>query len=255
MIGFLIALSIGGVVYWDVAWGKGAAQDHQGAFLLRSELPINSQVAERMLMELSYLETDIEEVLGLSFQGRRIEGNIFATRQTYLDYVSRKFPGAVDRTALYVGSAEVGRILLYEHSGTFDDLRHECTHAIMHGIVPSIPLWLDEGLAEYFEAPREDRVDSNPYLAELKELCSTGWTPDLRRLEQKVQLSELTADDYRECWAWAHFFIHGPPSSKKVFDEFLIQSQSGRSTGRLSELLNSQLAQFEADLISHLKDW
>ncbi len=255
MICSLIALSIGGVVYWDVAWGKGAARDHQGAFLLRSELPIGSQVAERMLRELSCLETDIEEILGFTFRGRRIEGNIFATRETYLEYVSRKFPEASDRSALYIGSADIGRILLYEHSGTLDDLRHECTHAIVHGIIPSIPLWLDEGLAEYFEVPREARIDANPYLAELKKLCATSWTPDLRRLEQKVQLSELSADDYRECWAWTHFFIHGPPSSRKVFDEFLIQSQSGRSAGRLSELLNSQLAQFEADLISHLKDW
>ena len=33
------------------------------------------------------------------------------------------------------------------------DLRHELTHAILHSVLKDVPLWLDEGLAEYFEVP------------------------------------------------------------------------------------------------------
>ena len=29
-------------------------------------------------------------------------------------------------------------------------------HGYLHSAFPSIPLWLDEGLAEYFETPRGD---------------------------------------------------------------------------------------------------
>ena len=35
------------------------------------------------------------------------------------------------------------------------DLRHEATHALLHLAIAELPLWLDEGLAEYFEVPEE----------------------------------------------------------------------------------------------------
>ena len=31
------------------------------------------------------------------------------------------------------------------------DLRHECTHALLHAALPYVPLWLDEGLASLYE--------------------------------------------------------------------------------------------------------
>src|SRR5947209_8380306 len=33
------------------------------------------------------------------------------------------------------------------------DLRHELTHALLHSVLKDVPLWLDEGLAEFFELP------------------------------------------------------------------------------------------------------
>ena len=43
------------------------------------------------------------------------------------------------------------------------DLRHETTHAVLHGLLPMVPLWLDEGLAEYFEAPEANRLQRHPH--------------------------------------------------------------------------------------------
>ena len=34
--------------------------------------------------------------------------------------------------------------------------------------LPFVPLWLDEGFAEYFETPAADRASGSPYLAGLK---------------------------------------------------------------------------------------
>ena len=37
------------------------------------------------------------------------------------------------------------------------DLRHELTHALLHGVLKDVPLWLDEGLAGFFELPPDAR--------------------------------------------------------------------------------------------------
>jgi len=261
----LIAIAIGGTVYsqsrinlvsdWRMALGNKSEKPQNGAFSLRSEWPMEAEEAERLLLEMARLQSDLTEMFPLPLNGRPIEGNLFATKESYLAYVTKRFPEVADRPALYVHDAGVGRILLYAHSNTLDDLRHECTHAILHKMFPSIPLWLDEGLAEYFEVPRDRRVDENPYLVELKELIQAGWQPNLLRLEQKLQLTEFTGEDYRESWAWTHFLLHGPQPVRQVFTEFLIESQSGGGISRLSEKLNSCFTQLETDLISHLKDW
>ncbi|MEZ5442868.1 MAG: DUF1570 domain-containing protein [Lysobacterales bacterium] len=61
---------------------------------------------------------------------------------------------------------------------TFSTLRHEATHALLHEFVGAPPLWLNEGLAEYFEglqtAGSGGRVDANPWYAELLSLAGEG---------------------------------------------------------------------------------
>ena len=44
------------------------------------------------------------------------------------------------------------------------DLHHEGTHALLHASLARVPLWLDEGLAKYFEVPPAQRANGNPYL-------------------------------------------------------------------------------------------
>lgn len=73
------------------------------------------------------------------------------------------------------------RIVLWrqpEDSETFRTLRHEVTHALLHEFVGAPPLWLNEGLAEYFEglqtAGSGGRVAGNAWYAELLALAGEG---------------------------------------------------------------------------------
>ena len=45
-----------------------------------------------------------------------------------------------------------------------DDLRHEVTHGYLHSVVPDVPLWLDEGIAKFYEVPRGQRGLNRPLL-------------------------------------------------------------------------------------------
>ena len=55
--------------------------------------------------------------------------------------------------------------MAYRNPEFGNDLRHECTHALLHAVLPAVPLWLDEGLAKYFEVQRASRAYGHPYLS------------------------------------------------------------------------------------------
>ena len=46
-----------------------------------------------------------------------------------------------------------GKVFAYKSKALPVDVRHEGTHGLLHAALPMVPLWLDEGLAEYFEVP------------------------------------------------------------------------------------------------------
>jgi len=246
----------GGWLYWQTAQGH-AGRSGESVYFLRGEGPVDLAVVERLMFEMASLETELERQLQIFPTGkkRRVEVSMFATRQSYTEFVSQKFPELTDRNALFLDEGNAGRVVLYCHEGTLEDLRHECTHAFLHSRLRSIPLWLDEGLAEYFEIPAAERIAGNRYLTELARLIDDGWEPDLERLEKIQRMVEFTGDNYRESWAWTHFLFHGPENAQKLFRESLIESQSGAPACRLSEQLKHQFPDLKTELVTHLKNF
>ena len=67
-------------------------------------------------------------------------------------YIEAHYPDIPYRRALFIKEHGLAGLYAYRHADLAVDLRHECTHAMLHASLPYVPLWLDEGLAEYFEA-------------------------------------------------------------------------------------------------------
>ena len=102
--------------------------------------------------------------------------------------------------------------------------------------MPMVPLWLDEGLAEYFEVPAADREHGNPHAKYIKIGAHLGQVPLLEDLEQIRDLSEMTRSRYRAAWAWVHFMLHGPPA---VGEPPAVSTHSNGSTGGPVQLVAS----------------
>jgi hypothetical protein len=114
--------------------------------------------------------------------------------------------------------------MVYAYWGekTMEDLRHEYTHGVLHASLKTVPLWLDEGLAEYFEVAPEQPVGLNRDHAEnLAISIQNGWRPDLRRLEQIEDVSQMQRADYQEAWAWIHYLLQGTPDGSQILTEYL----------------------------------
>ena len=121
-------------------------------------------------------------------------------------------------------------------------MRHECTHGLLHSVLPMVPLWLDEGLAEYFEVPEDQRSFGNPHLRWTRLDARMNHVPPLVQLEAKRDLSQMSSTDYRHAWAWTHFMLHGPPEARQELVDFLADIARNNPPGLLSDRLEKTLA-------------
>jgi hypothetical protein len=134
-----------------------------------------------------------------------------------------------------------------------EDLRHEATHALLHAWVADLPLWLDEGLAEYFEVPEEAGGRNEEHLARLPGDRARAWQPDLVYLEQLKDVRKMTPRDYREAWGWVHYLLNGPPSGKAALLAYLADLRTRPDAPPLSERLRSTDGALGDNLIAHLE--
>ena len=108
----------------------------------------------RLLDELTARREDLRRELAYASSEEPIHVYLFEDANRFKEFVGEEHPGFPNRRAFFVESDT--RLEVYAHWGGYvgEDLRHEVTHAYLHSVLPNIPLWLDEGLAEYFEVPR-----------------------------------------------------------------------------------------------------
>ena len=104
------------------------------------------------------------------------------------------------------------------------DLRHECTHALLHAALPQVPLWLDEGLAVYFQLPARQRAYDNPHLGPVAQDARRGRVPSLEALEKAGGMADMGLAEYRGSWAWVHFMLHGPAAAHEELIAYLAAS-------------------------------
>ena len=131
------------------------------------------------------------------------------------------------------------------------DLRHECTHALVHGSLTYLPLWLDEGLAKYFELPRAIRVTGSPYLPVVCAAAAQGAIPPLVLLEAKREFAEMGPAEYCYSWAWVHFMVNGPPEAHDELIHFLADLAQHRPAGELSDRLAQRLGDIDTLIARH----
>ncbi len=199
----------------------------------------------RLVAELVALRNDLYGPLGLAGSDEPIRVYLFEDEAKFRAYVAEHYPEFPVRRAFFLRSDTVLRVFAYWGEQVGDDLRHETTHAYLHAVVPQIPLWLDEGLAELHELPRgTDGFQSEHVRLLARRRLEGSWVPDLDRLEQLRSSGDMAQVDYAEAWLWTHFLLTGPESRREwLARRFAV----GRATGRF-EPLGEELASSEGDL-------
>ena len=202
---------------------------------------VHSEVqAERIapaLQQLPALRERIEQTLQLELESCTIDLQIFASQRSYRNYIRPRVPDGVNRPALFVKGPDTLWVYVTYQNGWETDLRHEMTHAYLHGTLPYLPIWLDEGLAKYFELPAE-RSGLNADFAK-----SLAWRARLRQglrsteLESLKDLTEMRGDHYRDSWAWVYYCLHSTPQNRLVLQTYLQTIQRHEVAGRFFQYL------------------
>lgn len=220
--------------------------------VLHSDFPLAAR--HRLLEELSGRRKDLGERLALPVSDEPIHLYLFEDPARFDAFVRLYYPDFPPRRAYFVETDTRLRVYAYWGDQVAEDLRHEVTHAYVHSVVPNVPLWLDEGLAEYFEVPRGFRGLNRAHLEQLLGQSQRGqWQPDLARLERLSRPFEMTQSQYAESWAWVHFLLEAGPEYRALLHEYLEQLRREGSAKPLSEGLNRRLRDPQHALVEHLR--
>jgi hypothetical protein len=226
-----------------------------GPFVIQATFSLKPY--EKLFAELPELQRELTRTLGVPPAKGPIYVFLFDSDDQYRKFTQQHFPKVPYRSALFVLENSSPGIYTYRKADLDIDLRHECTHALLHGALPVVPLWLDEGIAKYFEVPADQRAFDHPYFDDLKWKWSLrlGMVRSIDSLEERDDLSQMDGADYRYSWAWVHFMLHGPAPAHEALVEYLASYQQAAPPGKLSTRLAQVAPDANEQMIQHFKHW
>ncbi len=207
----------------------------------------------RLFEELIAQRADVCARLALPQSDEPIHVYLFESPERFQDFMRLRHPGFPSRRAFFVETDT--KLTIYAQWGErlADDLRHEVTHGYVHAVVPDVPLWLDEGLAKFYEVPRNRRGINLTMLERFAELRQRdGWKPNLRRMEKFPNTYNMSQDDYAEAWAWTHFLVESRPECLELVRRYLSDVRHDAATPPITGRLAAIHRQPEDALMEHV---
>ncbi|MCC7475201.1 MAG: hypothetical protein IT425_07385 [Pirellulales bacterium] len=226
-----------------------------GPFVIQANFDLAKY--DKLFSELPDLQRELVRTLGIRPASSAIDVYLFSAEEQFREYTEHYFPNVPFRPALYVRENGQPGVYTYLKPDLDIDLRHECTHALLHASLADVPLWLDEGLAKYFEMPAAQRAFDHPYFDDAKWKWSLrlGMVRSIESLEQRTELADMDASDYRYSWAWVHFMLHGPEAAHRELVHYLAGRESVSSSAKLSSQVANAVPNASEKLAQHFKHW
>ena len=223
-------------------------QVRTGGFVLFSNFPLKEDPP--VVSVLQALERDLAAHLDFSPSGQDdpVEIYVLDDKNSFIHFLKFYYPELPQRRAFFLAQGNQRVVYTYASAKLEEDLRHEATHALLRGAYGDLPLWLDEGLAEYFESDLTRPGALAERMAPISNDLESGWRPNLKRLESLSDIREMTPRDYRESWAWVHLLLNGSDPDRSVLLTSLASlkgkpgplglTEKGATSGRLLEHLH-----------------
>jgi hypothetical protein len=223
-------------------------------YVFYSDLPLAEE--DPLFRELETLPEQIQQELQLPPGTQVIQVFLFDTQEQYESFMRERYPWLPVRRAYFIADQKrpgaADELIVYTWLGDHlrTDLRHELTHAFLHGVLKAVPLWLDEGLAGFFEQPL-DYNGVNP--SHLDALRRGPFQPNLARLEKLGQVKQMEKAEYREAWAWVHFCLRGDLRARNALLKYLARLRELPNPGPFLPELHAAVGNPEQALHEHLE--
>ena len=234
---FCLILLLAAVAGCTVAWTNRAVLPERFS-AIRQPIAIHSDVeipgSDGLLDELAAEQRELCRRLGLPALREQVDVYVFDGEDKLRKFMQTSHPTFPDRRAFFVETETELAIYVQGGERLATDLRHEMTHAYLHSAMANLlPLWLDEGLAKYFEIPPGQHGLNRQYVQQIADAMQQGaWHPNLRRLEQLDPTGDMSQADYVESWAWVHYPLESQPpqadSAAAASRRFAAETAAGR---------------------------
>jgi hypothetical protein len=137
-------------------------------------------------------------------------------------------------------------------------VRHEGFHQYLDRVIPDAPDWLNEGLAEYFEAARLENgtwMPADRHPLHLETLSQNSTTPlpaflfgSYEEFHAKPRLH------YAQAWAFVTLLRHSTPENKQIFQKLWTALHDQGAHGALTLAFpESDLGRLERELAVWLR--
>ncbi len=210
---------------------------------------------DQLVAKLEALRSQVTSDLQLADASERIHIYLFKTPKRYQAFMQKHFDQYPNRRALFIETDD--KLNVYAHWGdrVAEDLRHEVCHGYLHAGLAHLPLWLDEGLAEYYEVDDSRQGINAENLASLRDAAAdAGWVPDLERLERLKTIDDMDHLDYAEAWAWVHFLLQTTSERRELLLQYLQTTQRHRPPTSLSDAIRRADRDVARLLKTHVND-
>jgi hypothetical protein len=222
-----------------------------GQFRIHADFDLST--SRELLGELDRLSSDVKKLLELQLPAGAMHIVLFSGQEEYRRYMAHYYPALPERRALFIQQRGTSMLFAHRHAELATDLRHEATHALLNEGSTPLPLWLDEGLAEYFEVPETQRWSGHAHLLAIRELVGKAAWRELAELETLRDVSNMSGEHYRDSWAWVHFLLHRRQATRRILVEHLASLRAGQSVMPLSRTIAMQLPAWRSEFDDHFQ--
>lgn len=177
---------------------------------------------------------ELKVLLDVEPSGDPIQIILFRDQASYLRYLATSIPQARLRKAIFYKNGDVCQVYAFNSRTLVADIRHEMTHAILHQHLPFLPLWIDEGLAEYLEEPESLRSDSSRTKS-VRWKARLGWSPSIKSLEAIRKAESMNSEEYRDSWAMICMLLNESDATRQALRDYLTVIHNGEAPGPFSE--------------------
>lgn len=215
--------------------------------------------------EVAKVLEECMDVYGRQFRRRtrsaRARVRVFSGFESYADYVSDLGADPTHTLGLYMPSLRELCIHLHEdRPALWNTVRHEAFHQYVHLFAEDVPIWFNEGYAEFFGFSRRKlgkavvgQVDEEQ--AEMAKALLPKFTPldRLFRMESE-EFMKSAGVHYVQAWAVVHLLREtSDPALKGLLDRYFDAILAGRSQAEAcDEVLAPHVARIESALRSHV---
>jgi len=209
---------------------------------------------EPHLDALRTLPSELSEALKIKVSVRPIHIVVLNDRELLDQYARKVLPNAPSRQALYIRHRGPGLVLTYFHKNWIQDVRHECTHALLDASGLSLPVWQDEGLAEYFETTGGHPIRHPSHWKSVQQQIRFGQIVDLQTMETTEMREGLDGKGYRDAWSVIAFLLNSSPETRAKYQQYLQEQQTKQAAGLVSHRIRDAHFDWRSQFVAFFRN-